>query len=96
MIEVADQSSDALPLAGVRVPQPETPENCEEIVNLNITDRCQCWSELFELRHLLHVLVAVEDEHLPGVTHQLALRPVTGEAGAVAATQREAAPCKHI
>ena len=48
------------------------------------------------LAHLLDVLVAVEDEHLPGVTQQLALWPVAGEAGAVAATQREPAPCNII
>ena len=32
--------------------------------------------------HLLHVLVAVEDEHVPGVGEQLALRLVLGPAGA--------------
>ena len=48
MVEVADQSGDPLPLPGVRVPQPETPENGEEVVNLNITDTGQCWAELLE------------------------------------------------
>ena len=41
--------------------------------------------------HLLDILVAVEDEDIPGVRHQLALGRVQGEAGAARAAQGEAA-----
>ena len=73
VLQVGDQLEDGGPLAGEVVPQPEAPEDGEEVVDL------------------LDVLLRVEDEHVPGVAHQLALRHVGGEGGTGLAAERETA-----
>ena len=73
LLQVADQLEDGGPLVGKVVPEPETPEDGEEVVDL------------------LHVLVRVEYEEVPGVAHHLTLRQVEDGQGAGLAAQGEAA-----
>ena len=82
LLEVADQLSDCVPVVGPVVSQPQAPQHRQKVVHLECRHAACKLSPCLHSGHLLHVLVAVEDEHVPGVGQQLALRLVLGPAGA--------------
>ena len=93
-LQVAHELEDCGPLVGQIVSQPQTSQDRQEIIDLQVVgsvSRAVRWSGGEVVSYLLDILVRVEDEHLPGVAHQLALRGVEGGEGAGVAAEGQTA-----
>ena len=84
LVEVVD------PAASSQLEVAHKLQNCRPLVG-EVVSQPQTSEDGEEIVDLLNVLVRVEDEHLPGVTEELALRGVEGGEGAGGAAEGETA-----